>query len=240
MLFTSACCMAVAGPAHSLLASPQTCVSTACAQQKLYRVGHGSLPRGQSSLTNMTVPGVRQVDKHRLVSELGVNYRDVRILDPMVRARPARAPARPPAAPLEAPPTRACPTLDLLLRARARAAQVPTPSPSTIFIRDKAILVNLESLRMIICHDKARPCIAILQASRAAPHALGVTRTGGPSNGPLNTALAQCLGTWLPACRATAMPGPSFSRACPPAPRGTLCAGSGRVADGLAARRYSC
>ncbi|KAK9843507.1 hypothetical protein WJX81_006572 [Elliptochloris bilobata] len=59
-------------------------------------------------------PTYLQVDKHRLVSELGINYRDVRILDPMV----------------------------------------PTPSPSTIFIRDKAILVNLESLRMIVCHDK--------------------------------------------------------------------------------------
>lgn len=29
---------------------------------------------------------VGQVDKHRLVSELGVNYRDVRILDPLVRS----------------------------------------------------------------------------------------------------------------------------------------------------------
>lgn len=33
-------------------------------------------------------------------------------------------------------------------------SQVPTPSPSTVFIRDKAILVNLESLRMIVCSDK--------------------------------------------------------------------------------------
>jgi hypothetical protein len=106
----------------------------------------------------MTLPGVRQVDKHRLVSELGINYRDVRILDPMVRRRPARAPARPPAAPLEArrcAPERA--HTNPVVEAGARAAQVPTPSPSTIFIRDKAILVNLESLRMIICHDKARP-----------------------------------------------------------------------------------
>lgn len=31
-----------------------------------------------------------QVDKHRLVSEPGINYRDVRILDPMVRMQHTR------------------------------------------------------------------------------------------------------------------------------------------------------
>ncbi len=46
--------------------------------------------------------------------------------------------------------------------------QVPTPSPSTIFIRDKAILVNLESLRMIVCYDKARlPAVYLSTLSRS-------------------------------------------------------------------------
>ena len=54
---------------------------------------------------------------------------------------------------------------------------MPTPSPSTVFIRDKAILVNLESLRMIVCSDKvslaaivlrALPCCRGLQQGRMA------------------------------------------------------------------------
>ena len=48
-----------------------------------------------------------QVDKHELVLELGVQYRDLRIVDPYV----------------------------------------PTPYPAGIFLRDKAMVLNLESLR---------------------------------------------------------------------------------------------
>lgn len=48
-----------------------------------------------------------QVDKHELVLELGVQYRDLRIVDP----------------------------------------HVPTPYPAGIFLRDKAMVLNLESLR---------------------------------------------------------------------------------------------
>ena len=50
---------------------------------------------------------VEQVDKHELVLQLGVHYRDLRIVDP----------------------------------------HVPTPYPSGIFLREKAYVVNLESLR---------------------------------------------------------------------------------------------
>ncbi len=48
-----------------------------------------------------------QVDKHELVLQLGVHYRDLRIVDP----------------------------------------HVPTPYPSGIFLREKAMVINLESLR---------------------------------------------------------------------------------------------
>jgi len=48
-----------------------------------------------------------QVDKHELVLQLGVHYRDLRIVDP----------------------------------------HVPTPYPSGIFLREKAMVLNLESLR---------------------------------------------------------------------------------------------
>ena len=50
-----------------------------------------------------------QVDKHELVLQLGVHYRDLRIVDP----------------------------------------HVPTPYPSGIFLREKAYVVNLESLRLV-------------------------------------------------------------------------------------------
>ena len=33
----------------------------------------------------------------------------------------------------------------------------PIPYPTTIFIREKALVVNLESIRMIICQDQASP-----------------------------------------------------------------------------------
>ena len=32
--------------------------------------------------------------------------------------------------------------------------QVPMPYPSAIFIRDKALVVNVESMRLIICQDE--------------------------------------------------------------------------------------
>ncbi|KAL3135886.1 hypothetical protein ABBQ32_007442 [Trebouxia sp. C0010 RCD-2024] len=54
------------------------------------------------------------VDKHAVVAELGIHYRDLRILDPLV----------------------------------------PTPYPTALFIREKALVVNLESIRMIVSADQ--------------------------------------------------------------------------------------
>lgn len=34
------------------------------------------------------------------------------------------------------------------------SSQVPLPYPSAIFIRDKALVVNVESMRLIICQDE--------------------------------------------------------------------------------------
>ena len=34
--------------------------------------------------------------------------------------------------------------------------QVPMPYPSAIFIREHAIIVNLESIKMLICKDQVR------------------------------------------------------------------------------------
>lgn len=56
-----------------------------------------------------TVWSCLQVDKHELVLQLGVHYRDLRIVDP----------------------------------------HVPTPYPSGIFLREKAMVLNLESLRWV-------------------------------------------------------------------------------------------
>ena len=52
--------------------------------------------------------------QHEIVSELGVHYRELRIVDPLL----------------------------------------PTPYPASLFIREKALVVNLESLRMIITKDQ--------------------------------------------------------------------------------------
>ncbi|KAK9817294.1 hypothetical protein WJX72_012299 [[Myrmecia] bisecta] len=68
-----------------------------------------------------------KVDKHTFVTELGVHYRDLRILDPLV----------------------------------------PSPYPAAIFIREKALVINLEALRMIICKDE--DLIARLATSNSAP-----------------------------------------------------------------------
>ena len=42
----------------------------------------------------------------------------------------------------------------------------PIPYPTTIFIREKALVVNLESIRMIICQDQASPrCCCLRRCS---------------------------------------------------------------------------
>lgn len=42
----------------------------------------------------------------------------------------------------------------LLLYPLTALLQVPMPYPSAIFIRDKALVVNVESMRLIICQDE--------------------------------------------------------------------------------------
>ncbi|KAK9792989.1 hypothetical protein WJX73_010706 [Symbiochloris irregularis] len=54
------------------------------------------------------------VDKHAIITELGIHYRDLRFVDPMVT----------------------------------------TPYPTAIFIRDRALVVNMESVKMIITEDQ--------------------------------------------------------------------------------------
>lgn len=61
----------------------------------------------ESNLSRHHILPLSQVDKHELVANLGIHYRDLRIVDP----------------------------------------HVPTPYPSGIFTREKAIVLNLESLR---------------------------------------------------------------------------------------------
>lgn len=56
-----------------------------------------------------------QPDKHEIVEELDIPYRDLRMVDPLV----------------------------------------PIPYPAAIFIRDRALIVNLENIRMIICQNQA-------------------------------------------------------------------------------------
>jgi hypothetical protein len=36
------------------------------------------------------------------------------------------------------------------------SAQVNTPYPTAILVREKAMVINLESIRMIICKDQVR------------------------------------------------------------------------------------
>ncbi|KAK9864899.1 hypothetical protein WJX84_008296, partial [Apatococcus fuscideae] len=55
-----------------------------------------------------------KVDKHAMVQDMGIHYRDLRTVDPLVS----------------------------------------TVYPASIFIRDKALVVNLECLRMIVCKDE--------------------------------------------------------------------------------------
>ncbi|KAK9826625.1 hypothetical protein WJX74_006505 [Apatococcus lobatus] len=55
-----------------------------------------------------------KVDKHAMVGDLGIHYRDLRTVDPLIA----------------------------------------TVYPASIFIRDRALVVNLECLRMIVCKDE--------------------------------------------------------------------------------------
>ena len=82
-----------------------------------------------------------QVNKHKLVEDLGVPYRDLRMLDPLVTPYSCLMSH---AAPLGSSTDRSW-------------TQVPMPYPSAIFIREHAIIVNLESIKMLICTDQVKP-----------------------------------------------------------------------------------
>ncbi|KAK9803551.1 hypothetical protein WJX73_008351 [Symbiochloris irregularis] len=90
---------------------------------------HVGAPRGWLKLDGQGRITHVQVDKHGLVMQFGVPYRDLRMLDPLV----------------------------------------PMPYPSSIFIREKALVVNLESIRMLICDDQV--------------YVLSVPAAGQPGNG---------------------------------------------------------
>lgn len=51
----------------------------------------------------------------------------------------------------------------------------PIPYPTTIFIREKALVVNLESIRMIICQDQASLQCCCLSTCQDQAMALPVT-----------------------------------------------------------------
>lgn len=84
-----------------------------------------------------------QIDRQDLVLELNISYRDVRILDPLVsdmgccRGRRCLSLTS-----YCATPTSRC------------CAQVAEPYPTALLIRERALIVNMESVRMIICKDQ--------------------------------------------------------------------------------------
>ncbi|GMH39163.1 hypothetical protein BSKO_07061 [Bryopsis sp. KO-2023] len=71
-------------------------------------------PRRVVHVDSQGRPSLITVGKHTLVAQLGIPYRDLRILDPWV----------------------------------------PIPYPMSIFIRERALVVNLENVRMVICKDQ--------------------------------------------------------------------------------------
>lgn len=48
--------------------------------------------------------------------------------------------------------------------------QVPTPYPTALFIREKALVVNLESIRMIISADQVIFCATALHDASICLH----------------------------------------------------------------------
>lgn len=89
-----------------------------------------------------------EVDKHRIVTALGIRYRDLLALDP----------------------------------------SVPIPFPAAILIREKALVVNLETVRMIICSNQC--------------YVLSVPKVGDPQvatfpclDNPFILQLCKCLRT---------------------------------------------
>ena len=55
------------------------------------------------------------------------------------------------------------------------AAKVNTPYPTAILVREKAMVINLESIRMIICKDQVRSFAVILFVQRTFAKMLNCT-----------------------------------------------------------------
>ena len=92
------------------------------------------------------------MEKHSLVSRLGIPWRDLRILDP----------------------------------------RIPSPSPAAIFIREQAIVFNVESLRMIITKDEVRTP-GQLHAPYALQPSTGCSHIYGMAG---QAATASCFAYW--------------------------------------------
>lgn len=99
------------------------------------------------------------MDKHDLVKRLQLPYRDLREIDPEVRPSGSRAAEAAESGLMPSP----CHLLLTAIRIRWRCKlqawlcqgrswllQVPIPYPSGISIRDRALVVKLESIAMII------------------------------------------------------------------------------------------
>ena len=133
---------------------------------------------------------ILQADKHTLVLELGLPYRDLRILDPNVSSTPLRAYVDhlKPSLTLRGRSYEDSLVYSLILlmcwlwrakftarlgctvwlwpvRARAflnlfglfdgkKFLQVATAYPTAILIREKALVIHLEAVRMIVCKDQ--------------------------------------------------------------------------------------
>ncbi|PSC73830.1 U4 U6 small nuclear ribonucleo Prp31-like [Micractinium conductrix] len=91
---------------------------------------------------------VEHVDKHRIVADLGVRYRDLLALDPTV----------------------------------------PIPFPASILIREQALVVNLEVVRMIICSNQ---CYVLSAPKPSDPR----VTTFATVNNPFVRQLCRCLRT---------------------------------------------
>ena len=85
-----------------------------------------------------------QIDRQDLVLELNISYRDVRILDPLVSGHVVLdEAARCLSLPSHTATTTSC-----------CCVQVAEPYPTALLIRERALIVNMESVRMIICKDQ--------------------------------------------------------------------------------------
>ncbi|GFR49948.1 hypothetical protein Agub_g12055, partial [Astrephomene gubernaculifera] len=71
-------------------------------------------PRRVVHVSRDGIPSIVRVDRHQLVADMGIAYRDLRAIDPAL----------------------------------------PIPTPTAVLIRERALVVNLESVRMIIGCDQ--------------------------------------------------------------------------------------